>query len=341
MNGGGERNQFLLIGGLSAAVVLFALLNIFFGEAALGPGQILESLFGDTEGAGVQAVRMIVVELRLPRMLLAGSIGFTLGLAGAALQGLLRNPLADPGIIGVSASASLGAVLAMYFGLSAIIPLALPAGGMAGALIGVTVIYLLAGRDSGVLTLILAGVAINAMAGALTSLALNLAPSPFAALEIVFWLLGSVQDRSLDHVLLAAPVMLAGWLLLAGSGRALDALTLGDDTARSLGINLRFVRLRVIFGVALAVGGATSVAGAIGFVGLVVPHILRPLVGYQPGKLLFASGLGGAAMLLAADFLVRVVPTGSDVELKLGVLTAIVGAPFFFSLILRTRREMK
>lgn len=336
-----SRQYRYLVIGLTVLTLLLGSASILAGETEISFGEVINLVTAGAWGDDGNAKALIIFEIRLPRILLAGLIGWTLGLCGAALQGLLRNPLADPGLIGVSASASLGAVIAMYFGLAAVVPMALPIGGMLGALLSVAAIYLLAGRDASVLTLILVGVAINSLAGALTSLALNLAPSPFAALEIVFWLLGSVQDRSLDHVALAIPLMLFGWVLLIGLGRPLDALTLGEDTAQSLGFNLKLVRLRVILAVAFSVGAATAVAGAIGFVGLVVPHLLRPLVGYQPGRLLLVSGLGGAVMLLTADLLVRLLPTQSDVELKLGVLTAMVGAPFFLSLILSTRKAMR
>ncbi|MDX1607443.1 MAG: iron ABC transporter permease, partial [Candidatus Competibacterales bacterium] len=191
---------------------------------------------------------------------------------------------------------------------------------------------------SGVVTLILAGVAINSLAGALTTLVLNLSPNPFAAYEIFFWLMGSLADRSLDHVALAAPFMVLGWILLLSIARALDALSLGEDVAASLGFNLAGVRLRVVLGTALAVGAAVAVSGVIGFVGLMVPHLLRPLVGQQPARLLLASALGGAVLLLAADIGVRLLTTAS--ELKLGVVTALLGAPFFFWLLLRTRRSL-
>lgn len=285
-----------------------------------------------------ETLALILAEIRLPRALLAVLVGLALGLAGAVLQGLLRNPLADPALIGATSTAALGAVVTLYFGLAALHPMALPAGGMVGALAGVLLVGWLAGdQDSGI-TLILAGVAINSLAGALTALALNLAPSPYAALEIVFWLLGSLADRSFEQVYLAVPFVLAGALLLLSCTRALDALTLGEDTARSLGFDLARLRLRIILGVGLAVGAAVAVAGSIGFVGLVVPHLLRPLVGQQPGRLLAASALGGAALLLAADIAVRLLPMQS--ELKLGVMTALVGAPFFLHLLMRMRRQL-
>lgn len=319
---------------LATLVLLLCLLSLAAGRASLSPAEVLAGLFG----YGDEAARLIVREVRLPRTLLGLLVGGTLGLTGAALQGLLRNPLAEPALLGVSGSASLGAVIAFYFGFAASFPLALPLGGMAGALLAVTLLYALAGREASALTLILAGVAINSMAAALTALALNLAPSPYAAVEILFWLLGSLADRSFDQVRLALPLVLLGWLLLAGIGRSLDALTLGEDTARSLGINLAALQRRIILGTALSVGATTSVTGSVGFIGLVVPHLLRPLVGYRPGVLLWLSALGGAALTLAADILIRWIASGQ--ELRLGVITALLGAPFFLWLVLRTRRAL-
>lgn len=277
-------------------------------------------------------------EIRAPRAVLGLMIGATLGLSGAALQGYLRNPLAEPGLVGVSAGASLGAVLAIYTGLSAAFPPALPLAGLGGALLAVLAVLGLArgAGPGGAAALILAGVAVTSLAGALTSLALNLSPNPFAALEIVFWMLGSLQDRSWLHVQLAAPLMLIGWAMLALLGRGLDALTLGEDAAAALGVRLSRLRLMAVLGTAASVGAATAVAGAIGFVGLVVPHLLRPLVGARPSALLPASALGGACMLLAADVATRLIAPADD--LKLGVLTALVGAPFFLRLIAASRR---
>jgi iron complex transport system permease protein len=212
----------------------------------------------------------------------------------------------------------------------------LPLGGIAGAMLATLLLYALNGRGAGTMALILAGVAINSFAGAMTSLALNLAPNPYAALEIVFWLMGSLADRSMAHIWLVLPLMLLGWALLLSSATALDGLTLGEDTARSLGFDLGWLRARLIGGAALAVGASVAVTGAIGFVGLVVPHLLRPLVGHRPGRLLLVSGLGGAILTLAADIALRLMPIRP--ELKLGVVTALIGAPFLFSLIQRMRR---
>lgn len=319
---------------LGLLVGLLFMLSLTVGPAAIAFSDSIKALLSDKG----DAIALIMREIRLPRALLGLMIGATLGLSGAALQGYLRNPLAEPGLIGVSASASLGAVLAIYSGLTIVFPLALPLSALLAAMLAVVVVQALAGRRSNTLTIILAGVAVSSLAGAMTSLALNLSPNPFAALEIMFWMLGSLTDRSMTHVWLAAPFMLAGWVLLLMLGRALDALTLGADTAASMGIDMRRVQQLAVLGTASSVGAATAVAGAIGFVGLVVPHLLRPLVGARPSRLLPASALGGAAVVLAADILVRLVAPGRD--LKLGVLTAVVGAPFFLWLVYRERRRL-
>ncbi len=320
---------------LSLLAVLFAglALSLAMGPQGLDLGLLLRGLGG---GPGQEAESIIVYELRLPRALLGLLIGAGLGLSGAALQGFLRNPLAEPGLFGISGAAALGAVLSLYGGLAASFPLALPLSGLAGASLAVGLVLLLAGRQASTLGLVLAGVAVGALAGALTSLALNLAPSPFAVLEIVFWMLGSLADRSLDHVWLAGPFILVGGALLFLLGRTLDALALGEDAATSLGLSLGRARLVLLAGTGLIVGAATSVAGAIGFIGLVVPHLLRPWVGQAPSRLLPASALGGAALLTWADLATRVLPPIN--ELKLGVVTALIGAPFFLALVVKLRR---
>lgn len=293
---------------------------------------------GDSGGAQRHVAEIVLLQIRLPRTLLAILVGASLGMAGAALQGLLRNPLADPGVIGVSAGAAFGAVLAFYFGLAQSHSLGLPLAGMLGAALALGLLFLLAGRGASTLGLVLAGVAVSAFAGALTSLALNLAPSPYAALEIVFWMMGSLVDRSMDHVWLAAVPILLGLTLLLTQRRALDAMTLGEDVAASLGFRAGPVRAVILIGCAAAIGASVSVAGGIGFVGLVVPHLLRPLVGHEPGRLLPVSAVGGAVMLLAADIFTRLGDTGP--ELRLGVVTALLGAPFFLLLLMRLRREV-
>jgi iron complex transport system permease protein len=320
---------------LSALVVLLFGAALVIGPAGIGPVESLHALIFGGDGP----LTLVMREIRLPRAILAVLIGGGLGLAGAAMQGYLRNPLADPGLIGVSGSAALGAVISIQTGLAAMAALALPFAALCGALVGVLLVLLLAGPRGSSLTLILAGIAISALAGALTSLVLNLSPNPFAASEIVFWMMGSLADRSMTHVWIALPLIVLGALMLASTARGLDALTLGEDAAEAMGISLYRLRLTLILGTAAVVGASTAVAGAIGFVGLVVPHLLRGFVGGRPGALLWASTLGGAVMLLVADIAVRVLLPARD--LKLGVLTALVGAPLFLHLIYRTRREVQ
>lgn len=319
---------FALFAGITLLLFLFSLT---LGPAPIAWRDCLLSLLGESDSRFAR----IVIEIRLPRALLAVLIGGGLGLAGAALQGLLRNPLAEPGIVGVSACSALGAVLAFYSGLSASFAFALPAGGILGAAGAALVLNVLADRNANTLSFILGGVAVNSFAGALTALALNLSPNPYAAYEIFFWLMGSLADRSLSHVYLSLPFMLVGWALLLSTGRALHALALGEDVARSLGVNLLTLRRIVIIGIALCVGPGVAVAGMIGFIGLIVPHVLRPLVGHNPARLLPLSILGGAALTTAADICARLLTTNT--ELKLGVVTALIGAPFFLFLILRSR----
>lgn len=333
MTMGADRPYAALVAALGVLVLALLVASVLVGYAPLYLDQALADLLAGRDSLPA----LILAELRVPRAVLGATVGFSLGITGAALQGLMRNPMADPGIVGVSGAAALGAVIAFYFGFSAAFALALPVGGLIGA--GLATVFLLAVARSGAdtATLILAGVAINALAGALTALALNLAPSPYAALEVVFWLMGSLADRSLVHVALALPFMALGWGLVLASSRAMDALTLGEDAAQSLGFSLRRTRLLVVGGTAAAVGASVAVAGAIGFVGLVVPHLMRPLVGHRPGRLLLVSGLAGAALTLGADILVRLIPTRP--ELKLGVVTAIIGAPFFLALLRRLKLE--
>lgn len=327
------RNYILINVALAVLAALFFVASIYVGRG----GELLVGKLHAIDETDRSLAWLILREVRLPRALLGLLVGATLGLTGAALQGLLRNPLAEPGLIGASSGAALGAVLVFYFGLAAGSTMFVPLGGVAGALVSLGILYMLSGRNPSIVTLILAGVAISAFTSALTSLALSLAASPYAVYEIIFWLLGSFTDRSMDQVRFAAPFMALGALLVASTARGLDALTLGEDTAATLGFNQEAIKARAVIGTGLAVGAAVSVTGVIGFVGLVVPHLVRPLVGHEPGKLLLPSALAGAAMLLAADLLVRLPAYGP--EPKLGVVTSLVGAPFFLWLILRARRE--
>lgn len=322
-----------------SAFLLIVVAGLFVASLGVGPvplpaGAVLDALVGRAD----EGARIIVVDIRLPRALLAVLIGAMLGLSGAAMQGLLRNPLAAPSLFGAPAAAAFGAVVVISWGVVDALSYALPAAAIAGALLSVGLLILIAGPRAGLLVLILAGLAISSLAVAGTALVLNLAPNPFAALEIAFWLLGSLEDRSMHHVFIAAPFMLVGAALLMRDQNAFRALTLGEEAAESLGFRLTGVRLRVIAGVAAGVGAGVAVAGAIGFIGLVAPHLTRPLVRYDPGRLLVPSALCGAALLLAADIAVRVIP--STGEIKVGVLTGLIGAPFFIALIFRRRRDL-
>ena len=316
-------------------IFFLSLLSLSQGPTFLPLDTIISSLYSQAN----TSTNIIIQEIRLPRTLLSIMIGAALGLSGAALQGYLRNPLAEPGIIGVSGCAALGAVIVFYSGLTSIISIALPLGGMAGAAISVLLLGLLAGYKSSVMTIILAGVAITSLAGSLTSLVLSLAPNPFATFEIFFWLLGSLADRSFEHVKLIIFPLVIGIGLLLTTGRALDALTLGEDVASSLGFNLQRIKWTIVIGISLAVGVAVSVSGIIGFVGLVVPHLLRPIADFRPGILLPLSMLGVINLTLAADILVRVISQGP--ELKLGVVTALIGSPFFIYLVIKSRSKLQ
>ena len=316
---------------LSLGVLAAFLFSLSMGNASISIVQAVKDLLSHSPSLH----QTVVWEIRLPRVLLAVLVGATLGLAGAAMQGFLRNPLAEPGILGVSSGAALGAVIVLYFGFAAAAWYWLPVAAIVGALIALVLVYLLAGFRSSVLSLILAGVAINAIAGALISVALNFAPSYFALQEIVFWLMGSLSNRNMHHVYIAAPFIVVGWVLLLSRYRFLNALSLGEETATSLGFNPQHERNFLLVALALCVGAAVAVSGSIGFVGLVVPHLLRPLVGYKPSRLLFASALGGALLVLCADIFVRQLDVAR--ELKLGVVTSLLGGPFFLLLILKTR----
>ncbi len=287
-------------------------------------------------GDDAELAHLILWQLRVPRLVLALLVGGALGLAGAVLQGLTRNPLAEPGLLGISSGASLGAVIAIYSGMGTVFALAVPLSGLAGAFCG-TLLTLALGAGGGMLTLILAGAAVSGMLLAGTALVLNLAPDPYAAYEISHWMMGSLADRSWQQVGLAAPFVVLGMVILMATGRALDALSLGELQAASLGVDLKVVRWQVVVGTALAVGAATAVTGTIGFIGLLAPHLVRGAVGHSPRRTLLAAALLGALLLLVADVVARLSPLAQ--ELKLGVLTGLVGSPFFLWLVWRMQRE--
>lgn len=321
-----------LNGLLLILTALAALASLGLGTVSLAPDRVIAALLGK----GDMIASTIVLELRMPRMLLGLLVGAMLGLAGAALQGFLRNPLAEPSVLGASNAAALGAVIALYFGIAELHPALLPLLAIAAAMIALVLLFGLSGQSESALTLILAGIAIATLAGAGISLALNLSPNPFAAMEIMNWLLGSLENRSSQHVWIALPCIVVGSALLLWDARALDALTLGEDGARALGINLRAVRWRLLVGVAIGVGGAVAVSGSIGFIGLIVPHIIRPFTDRSPSAILWPSAIGGALLLTLSDLGVRMIPATN--ELKLGVVTAFLGIPVFLVHLMRERR---
>lgn len=316
---------------LAGAAALLFLISLGLGSVWLSPDIVAKALFGFGDPVDV----LIVQGLRLPRALLAVMIGATLAVSGAALQGLVRNPLAGPSIFGAPSAAAFGAVVAIGAGAADALSYALPFAAMLGALLSVGALLALAGPSASMLTLLLAGMALSSLASAAVSLALNLAPSPFAALEIAFWLLGSLEDRSFRHVAMAAPLILACWAVLLATRGELRALTLGEDVARTSGLDMPRLKLLVVFGVAMGVGASVAVAGAIGFVGLITPHLVRPLVGHDPARVHIPAMLAGAALLLAADCACRLIPAST--EIRIGVLTALIGAPFFIWLVLKQR----
>jgi iron complex transport system permease protein len=313
--------------GLAAALLVALLVSLTAGRTWIPFG---EWLSGDLRS-------VIIMELRLPRACLGALVGAALGMSGAAMQGYLRNPLADPGLFGVSSSAALGAVTSLYFGY-AVSPYLLPVFALAGAGLGMAALALLSGRSGSLILFTLAGVILSSLTGSLTSLMISLAPTPFATSEIVTWLMGALMDRSWDDVKLALPLTVAGMTMLMLAGRNLDALTLGENAARSLGVNMNRLQWFMVIGVGLCVGSSVAVAGIIGFVGLVVPHLVRPLVGHQPSALLIPSALAGALLITVADCFVRILPSAS--ELRLGIAMSVLGAPFFMLLLFKMRREV-
>jgi iron complex transport system permease protein len=314
--------------------ILLGMALVFAAMLSLMAGKVWVPLHDWASG---DLASLIIFELRLPRMVLAVGIGAALGMAGAVMQGYLRNPLADPGLFGVSSSAALGAVSSLFFGYAAS-ALLLPLFALAGAAVGMSLLAMLAGRSGSLILFTLAGMILSSLTGSLTALMISLAPTPFAASEIITWLMGALTDRSWDDVRLALPIMAAGMAVLAGTARSLDALTLGEAAARSMGVNTLRLQWLVVLGVGLTVGASVAAAGVIGFVGLIVPHLVRPLVGHKPSAVLLPSALAGALLVVLADSLVRIMPSTS--ELRLGIAMSLLGAPFFLALLYRMRREL-
>lgn len=313
----------LLLAGLLIAVPL----SLLAGRVWINP------LSPDAHNASI-----ILIQLRLPRAALALALGAGLGAAGAAMQGFLRNPLADPGLFGIAPGAALGAVLSFWTGYAAS-PWLLPAFALAGACGAMGLLALIAGRSGGVALFTLAGLMVSSLAGALMSLAISLSPTPFAMTEVVTWLMGSLADRSWREVWIAAPLIVTGIGILLYAGRSLDALLLGEAAARSLGVEPLKLQALMIAGIGLTVGAGVAVAGIIGFVGLMVPHLVRPYTDHRPSSLLVPSALAGALLLLVADCLCRILPLAGG-ELRLGVALSLLGAPFFLRLLLKMRREL-
>ena len=312
---------------LIALTVAAFLLSLMAGKVWIGPAE----WFADNANGWIMA------ELRLPRALLGLGIGAVLGLSGAVLQGYLRNPLADPTILGVSSSAALGGVLSIFLGATTL-PFGLFGFAMTGAGLSILLLILLADRGGGPLGFILGGMVIATLAGSLTAFLISIAPNPFTASEIISWLMGALTDRTMDDVAKALPLMALGMGLLFTTARSLDALTLGEVGARSLGIDLKRLSWTIVIGVGLCVGASVAVAGVVGFVGLIVPHVMRRLCGEQPSTMLLPSALAGAILTLVADSLVRLTPGAG--EIRLGIVMAVLGAPFFLVILLRQRRRM-
>ncbi len=282
----------------------------------------------------------ILLQVRLPRILVGMCVGGGLALCGGALQGLFRNPLADPAILGVSSGAALGAVIALYLGLALYTVWALPLLACLGAGMVAFVVHAIASRrgQTPVGTLLLAGVAMSSLMAALTSFVLSLALANYnIGSQIVLWILGGLDGRTWDHVALVAPATLIGAALILAYARDLDALLLGELHAASVGVDVARVRRMLIITTSLVTGAGVSVSGAIGFVGLVIPHILRLLIGPHHRWLLPLSMLIGATFLVLADCVARTLIAPE--EIRLGVLTAAIGAPFFLFLLLKQRRE--
>ena len=321
---------------LEFAALALACVAALFAACLLGSTPMaVERVLAALVGAGDPGDRLVVMQIRLPRALAAFAVGAALGTSGAALQGLLRNPLAEPGVLGISAMASLGATGALYYGFAALSAWTMPTAAIVGALIGTALIAFAALRTASAVTLILIGVGLSSFAAAAMNLMMNLAPNPFSLADMINWMLGSVANRSLPDLGFAAPFLTAGLCILFATRRGLSALTLGEEAASGVGVNLRRQRLAIVLGTGLATGAAVALAGVIGFVGIVAPHIVRPMVDHDPARSLLPSALLAGLILVLADIGVRLMPTAA--ELKLGVVAALVGAPAFVWIAMQRR----
>lgn len=308
-----------------------ALLLACLASIAVGP--VMLPFTGIAGGRIEPAAATILFDIRLPRTAAAAIAGLALGMSGAAMQGLLRNPLAEPGVMGVSASAATAATAVIYFGLAAGVAWAVPIASLAGALAATAFLTIAGLRTRGIATLILIGIALSAFAGAVMALFVNLAPNPFSLSDLINWTAGSVANRDRDDIALALPFILVGCLLLMRVRRSLALLVLGEESAHALGVDLMRVRIAVVIGTGIATGGAVALAGMIGFVGLIAPHMVRGFVRHDAGRTLVPAGLAGALLLVIGDMIIRVWPWGN--ELHLGTLAALVGAPLFLLIALK------
>lgn len=327
-------------GALAAAALLLACMAavaLGVGAYPLSASQVAD-VFAHALGLHVAApapgASVVVLDLRLPRLLLAASVGAGLALAGTAMQALFRNPLADPALIGVSGGAAVAAAGVIVAGVT--MPLVLPLAAFAGGSGTTWLIYLLSRYHGRTLpaTLLLAGVAVNAMAGAVLGLLAYMATAP-ALRGLTFWLLGSFAQAQWRTLVVALPIIVLACLLIVREWRGLNALLLGEREAAHLGVPVQRLTARLTLWVAMAVGASVAVSGIIGFVGLVVPHLVRLITGPDHRRLMPAAGLTGAALMVAADTLAR--SLAAPAELPVGVLTALLGGPFFLWLLLRYR----
>lgn len=330
---------------LTALLALAVAVGVAAGAASIPLARIPQILLhplGASLDPDIPNSQVVIVhQVRLPRVLAAVLVGAALATAGAVMQGIFRNPLADPGILGVSAGGASGAVLAFSTGLSLAGIWVVPAFAFAGALLAATAVYLLSldrGRTH-VTTLLLAGTALNAFLGAVTSMLLLATDEVVQAQVILNWLVGGLAGRGWRQVLVLAPPTLACIALVYGYSRDLNLFLLGEETAQGLGANVPRARFVLLALAALVTGVSVSVAGPISFVGLVVPHLLRLVVGPDHRVLLPASALAGAAFLVAADTVARLLV--SYQEVPVGVITGLLGGPFFLYLLWRYRRNAR
>lgn len=313
---------------------IFAGVALIVLSLCLGPYKINWSQLAYDIAKDNQTIETIVFfELRIPRTIMCILTGVALGTGGAALQTLLRNPLAEPSIIGVSSSAALGAVLVMSFQLHLVSLFFMPVGAIIFSMVAASLLVFISRRSHDHVTILLVGVGISLLSGAATSFLLSISDNPYAVNEIVFWMLGSLSNVSNDDLLLAVPFALSGALLMLSTAPAQNYFVFGGEVAASSGINVKTLRAKVILGASLGVGGVTAIIGMVGFIGLLSPHIVRPFVGNEPRRTLIWSPVVAAALVLAADIAIRLLPTTN--ELRLGVVTTLIGAPLFLYVIFK------